>query len=616
MNTVHDIRLALDTKPAPEQPRPVPEPEPYLLGDLLADYLTQLGIEVAFGVPGGSIEPVLDALARSERRSGIRPVIARHETGAAFMADGYARATGKLGVCFATVGPGATNMITGVATAFENDIPLLVLTAQTNLETLGRKAAQESSCTSVNTLGMFEFCTVYNSLVSHPAQFESKVISAVLAAIRERKPTHLSLPRDLMKGVSPLAGPSVDLVQLLQTRPGTDPAGVDQLVQALKGSKRPVFLLGDGCDGYIADILPVIHILEGEIIASAHAPGLLDARTANYRGVFGFGGHRTATELLREPDVDTIVAIGCLFDEFSTANWNSELLLNEKMIQVDSRAANFATAPRARLHVLGDVGEIFRGVRAGLGAIAPVADWRSADPASGDPDNGLERLLDDAAGWRSSAVPVKPQRVMHELGKLFPAGTKFLSDSGNSLTWSVHYLFPRFKKCASGEDGEPQAHWSKPGRAQLLPIMKFAPTGWAIGASIGVALSNRDDAVVCITGDGSLLMNGQELTVAKEQGLNTVFVILNDSALGMVRHGQRLGGAEQVGANIPFVDFAAFARAMGVEAFTVTRPEELAELNVDAICRKGGPTLLDIRIDREEVPPISLRVAALHATRV
>ncbi|MEC9340429.1 MAG: thiamine pyrophosphate-binding protein [Pseudomonadota bacterium] len=615
MNALHDVALAVSDAPAPTRPQTTPETAPYLLGDLLADYLTRLGIEVAFGIPGGSIEPVLDALARSDRRGGIRPVIARHETGAAFMADGYARETGKLGVCFATAGPGATNMITGVATAFENDIPLLVLTAQTNLETMGRKAAQESSCTSVNTVGMFEFCTAYNSLVSHPEQFEPKLISAILAALRERKPTHLSLPRDVAKKVSPQRGPSVDLLQLLRSQHGTDPDAVDRLTKALRGSTRPVFLLGDGCDGYIEDILPVIQFLRAEIIASAHSPGLLDARTPNYRGVFGFGGHHTATQLLREPDVDSIVAIGCLFDEFSTSNWNSELLLNEKMIQVDSRAANFATAPRARLHILGDVGEIFRGVRARLGAVAPVAEKHPAASAAASSDSGLEGLLDDATHWRSDSVPVKPQRVMHDLGELFPPGTKFFSDSGNSLTWSVHYLFPQFRKRVSSGGQESQAHWSKPGTAQLIPIMKFAPTGWAIGATVGAALANRDDAMVCITGDGSFLMNGQELTVAKEQGLNTVFVILNDSALGMVRHGQRLGGAEQVGANIPFVDFAALARAMGVEAFTITRPEELAQLNIDAMCRKGGPTLIDIRIDRDEVPPISLRVAALHAKR-
>ena len=150
------------------------------LGDLLIKYLEQLGVEYVFGIPGGAIEPMYNALARSERAGGPRAVIARHETGAAFMADGYSRHTGKLGVCCATTGPGATNLITGVASAYENNIPMLVITAQTALSTFGRGAFQESSCAGVNTVGLFEHCSRYNSLVSHVDQFEHKLAAAVL----------------------------------------------------------------------------------------------------------------------------------------------------------------------------------------------------------------------------------------------------------------------------------------------------------------------------------------------------------------------------------------------------------------------------------------------------
>ncbi|HND14711.1 MAG TPA: thiamine pyrophosphate-binding protein, partial [Pseudomonadales bacterium] len=131
------------------------EPEVFEAGDLILRHLEQLGVEYVFGIPGGAIEPLYNALARSERRGGIKAVIARHEAGAAFMAEGYARNTGKLGVCCSTTGPGATNLITGVASAYENQIPLLVITPQTALSHFGRKALQESSDTAVNTVGMF-----------------------------------------------------------------------------------------------------------------------------------------------------------------------------------------------------------------------------------------------------------------------------------------------------------------------------------------------------------------------------------------------------------------------------------------------------------------------------
>lgn len=136
-------------------PFQAPSGTDFEVADLIVSYLEQLGIEYVFGVPGGAIEPLYNALARSQRRGGPRPVLARHESGAAFMADGYARETGKIGVCCATSGPGATNLLTGVACAYDNGVPMLAITGQPALPSFGKKALQESACTGVNTLGMF-----------------------------------------------------------------------------------------------------------------------------------------------------------------------------------------------------------------------------------------------------------------------------------------------------------------------------------------------------------------------------------------------------------------------------------------------------------------------------
>ena len=172
------------------------------MGDLLVAYLNQLGIEYVFGVPGGAIEPLYNALARSERQGGVRAVVARHETGAAFMADGYARNTGKLGVCCSTTGPGATNMITGVASAYENNVPMLVITAQTAISTFGKGAIQDSSCTGINTVGLYQHCTRYNTLISHPAQFEHKLSAAIMSAMGSPAgPAHISVPRDVAEKI-------------------------------------------------------------------------------------------------------------------------------------------------------------------------------------------------------------------------------------------------------------------------------------------------------------------------------------------------------------------------------------------------------------------------------
>ena len=181
------------------------------VGDLIVSYLEQIGVDYVFGIPGGAIEPLYNALARSERKGGIRSVVARHETGAAFMADGYARNSGKLGVCCATAGPGATNLITGVASAYDNHSPLLVITAQTALENFGRNAAQESGDTGIKTVAMFEQCTHYSTLVSHVNQLEQKLASAIMTAFRSPMgPAHLSIPLDVLRHASPVNIPSND----------------------------------------------------------------------------------------------------------------------------------------------------------------------------------------------------------------------------------------------------------------------------------------------------------------------------------------------------------------------------------------------------------------------
>jgi len=220
------------------------------MGDLLVAYLNQLGVEYVFGVPGGAIEPLYNALARSERQGGVRAVVARHETGAAFMADGYARNTGKLGVCCSTTGPGATNMITGVASAYENNVPMLAITAQTAISTFGKGAIQDSSCTGINTVGLYQHCTRYNTLISHPAQFEHKLSAAIMSAMGSPAgPAHISVPRDAMALLSISGGANYQLDKLLDRPALIDSAAVNQLHKKLADAKKVVFIIGDeACD--------------------------------------------------------------------------------------------------------------------------------------------------------------------------------------------------------------------------------------------------------------------------------------------------------------------------------------------------------------------------------
>ena len=575
-------------------------------GDLIIAYLEQLGVEYVFGIPGGAIEPFYNALARSERRGGPRAIVARHETGAAFMADGYARNTGKLGVCCATTGPGATNLITGVASAYENHIPMLVITAQTALSTFGQGAFQESSCTGLNTVELFKHCTRYSTLVSHPGQIESKLSSSILHAYGDPwGPVHLSIPIDVMAAPYPGARPRHELLPLLRKPSLFDTEAVETLFTEIKSAKYPVFLIGDGAGEAMAPILDVAVAIDAEIVTTPHGKGLISPFHPLYRGVIGFSGHREAVTLLTNREVDRIIVVGARLGEWATGGWNRDIFDN-RVIHVDSVEGNLHETPMARLHVRGRISTVFEDLAKRLGVSRKEGINRNSQTSGKAVKGTMKRrfTLDEQDKYDSNDAPIKPQRLMRELPNLFPPNTRYLADTGNSFSWTTHYLLPYDRRMAGVRDNT---------GGLVRACLDFAPMGWAIGCAVGTAFARPGDPVVCITGDGSMLMNGQEITVALQHGVRVIFIVLNDGSLGMVRHGQRLTGAESVGTELPKVDFAAFARAMGIDGFVIESPDDLAQLDIAAMCDKRGPTLLDVRVDPEETPPIGIRASTLRS---
>ena len=595
--------------------QPLVAPNPHRqAADIIVEYLEQLDVEYVFGVPGGAIEPLFNALARSARRGGPRIVVARHETGAAFMADGYARNSGKLGVCCATTGPGATNLITGVASAYENHIPMLVITGQTSLTSFGRGALQESSCTGVNTVGMFEYCTRYNTLVSHIDQLEHKLAGAIMTAFQSPAgPSHISLPLDLLRSPVTLSSPSYDLADLLRTNRVYDPASVITLNDEIAQARGVAFVIGEGAGAAIGTILEIALVIQAKVIVTPHGKGFVSPYHPLFCGVIGFAGHATAIQALLDPTIDTIIAVGTALTETATDGWNADLILNRRLIHVDAIAQNFTKSPMARLHVHGHLSAIFEALEQLIISPAEKLDVplnKSCDESPFAQIPRLRRLpsikFEKAELMDDDSIPIKPQRLMRDLPKLFPPHTHYLVDSGNSMTWAIHYLHPYDRRLAGRRAGGSSIFWTP---------FEFASMGWAIGAAIGAALAKPGSPVVCLTGDGSILMSGQEITVAIEQELTVIYIILNDSALGMVKHGQRLAGAEAIGFSLPTVDFAAYARAIGAPGFVIDSPKDLEAIDFKEICSRPGPTILDVRIDPEEVPPMESRIRMLGSLK-
>lgn len=609
----------------------VPNSSERTFADLIIDYLDNLGVEYIFGVPGGAIEPLYNALARRTRHQNImqseqqpayyrvgrkkprisnsvKAIVARHETGAANMADGYARETGKLGVCCATTGPGATNLITGVASAYSDRTPMLVITPQTALPSFGKRALQESTDGTVDIVGMFEHCTNYNTMVSHPEQLEQKLVTAIIKAFhRPRGPSHLSIPMDVFNQQVGSRLPAFEIGPMLRQPVVVDAQNLEALWEAVSGARRIVLFLGGEC-GDAIDILSKFAEVSGALIITTPAgKACANPYHPQYRGIFGFAGHDSAREVLLSKQVDLVILVGCNLSELETGGWDSDALMNHRLIHVDSTMENFTRSVMAQLHVFGQLHCIFSHLVTRINEHAKlnklnVTMQKKARPALQHQLDKAYRYIpekikvNDAEKLLATDVPIKPQALMYAMAKKLPEQTRYVCDAGNSWAWAIHYL-----------------HTNSAGNFRIG--MGFGAMSWAIGAAIGTAVACQDSPVVCITGDGSYLMGGQELTVAVQLGISIIFIILNDQALGMVKHGQRLGGGEPIGFELPNVDFAGVARAMGAKGYTINNMKQFDDLDFEALCYMRCPILLDVHIDQGEVPPIGSRMKVLMKGR-
>lgn len=574
--------------------QPIPSATSTTCSDLIVDYIHQLGIDVVFGVPGGAIEPFFNALARSGRRKGPKLVVARHECGAAFMADGYYRETGKMGVVCATTGPGATNLITGISSAMADHSPLLVITAQTALPKFGRGALQESSCTAIDTVAMMRHCTGFTTLVSHPEQLESKLISAIMAAHRNPpSPVHLSVPSDVLNM-------ALEMPQRIHADLFShdfriaDERAIDILCQKVNKVDTIAVYLDSGVKEAAREVVRFCELVGAPFVVSQTGKYWVDETHPLYRGIYGFAGHQSARDVFEKGKVDLIIAVGASLNELATGGWD-KTLLNTKLVHIDSNLEHFTRSPMANHHVCGDAGAIFEKLNQFV--IRRLREGKKWDSCFPQPlrrnELGTFAKLDNKVRRKAAASPIKPQDLIHALNQKMPAETRIYIDAGNTWAWMTHYFVNRDY------------------RGLVRAGMGFGSMGWSIGAAIGSAYADPRHPTLCVTGDGAYLMSAQELSVAAELQLPILFVVINDSALGMVMHGQRIAKAESIGWRIHRVNFALQAQSMGVLGIVVQSVQQIMDMDFEELLRGHGPILLDVRIDREEVPPISQRVKGL-----
>lgn len=561
------------------------------LSDLIVAYLEQLGVEYVFGVPGAHISALYEALERSAQRGGPRAILSRHESGAASMADGYARETGKLGVCCATTGPGATNLVTGVASAYTDHVPLLVLTGQTPLAKFGMAAFQESSPDMMDTAAMLSHCTHYSSVISHIGQVENKLAKALMTALRTpRGPVHLSIPIDLSRQDLPAEIGFPRLPALL----GKVPALLDidaqrsllaQIQTTRQAGQRIVLLVGHECAGATQALVAFADLVDAEIITTQRGKTWVDPFHPRVKGVFGYAGHESARQALTDESVGLILAVGTGLGQWSTSTWDTALL-NERLVHIHPQAEYFSRSPMAGLHVCGDVKTVFNDLQQGLQQLGFEAKPRQASPQQGNVPAQI--TVQSSTAYHSEASPIHPQRLVHELMQgHFPAQTRFIVDTTNWLPWTIHYFFSREHQ-------------------NYRLSSELAAMGWGLGAAVGTALANKGMPVVCLVGDGGVLMNGQEITVAVEEKLPVIYLILNDHIYGMVQHRHQQVSQVPIEFDFPQANFKQMAEAVGAQGFRINSMDEFMQLDFAAICQHQGPTVLDIVIDSQVSPPMGM----------
>ena len=566
--------------------------------DLILNTIEKLGCTTVFGVPGGAIEPLYNALARARdnETSQVETIISRHEAAAAYMAEGYARITGKPGVCCSTTGPGATNLITAVASALTENIPMLVITAQTALPNTGRRGLQESSTDGIDTVSMMQHCTRYSTLISHPQQLEYKLYKALKIATGSTPgPVHLSVPVDIMNHTW-IKEDSTNLDNILLRPEIIDIKSIERLQQIVDSSKDMVIYIGAGCRNMVEEIIAFAEARNACFITSPAAKGLVDNYHPLYKGVYGFAGHESAKECLASDKVDTVLAVGTRLNELSTSGWDTSTLMTQRLVHIDDNPENFLFSPTASFQAYGSINVIFRELLQHLQRCeelkhSPVIKLDFTVESNNNRTQAYlpkQLTLKHCETINAKTKPIKPQRLIKELVHRMPDNCRFISDAGNSWSWTTHYLFPK-----------PQQHY--------YIGMGFGAMTWAIGVSIGMAATDPDTTVVCITGDGSYLMSSQELSVAIQHQLPVVFVVLNDSALGMVKHGQEMGTGEAIGFELPRINFCKVAEAMGAKAITVKTIEDFDKMQVNS----EGPLLIDVHIDPDQLPPMGARMKVL-----
>jgi acetolactate synthase I/II/III large subunit len=540
---------------------------------VLVDMLAAAGVDVVFGLPGGAISPVHDALLDSN----IRVVTTRHESGATFAAAGYAHITGRLGVCAVTSGPGALNALTGVASAWCDGLPMLLLVGEVPRKAHGRGVLQDGSAHGLKIVEMAAHISKLAVEVPDAAQLPHLLRRAIVTALSGRRgPVVLTLPMDVTSAM--ITPPRME--GHLTVRGQLSSELVDEVRDILRDANRPMILAGSGLRGNGAPALlrRVAERLRCPVATTPKAKGVFPEDHPLSLGVLGLGGHLSSRGYL-ESGVDAVIVLGSSLGDLSTDGFNPALQAPVLIhVDIDGRQIGKSYAPTHA--VVADIAEFLDALDLRLGSEAcPQRDF----VATGVVRHQLPATAD-------SEPRIGPHEVLREIQSLLPADTVYTVDSGEHFTFATHYL---------------QIVHSD----AYVVMTGLGSMGQSIGAAIGVKLAQPERSVAAIVGDGCFAMNAFEVATAVAQRLPIRVFVFNDNRLGMVENGHEHVYGRRPDYSTGSLDVCAIAAGLGAATVRVCRPGDLAGA-ARLLASYPGPVVVDVQIDPRIRLPKKDRMAA------
>ncbi len=547
--------------PAPK-PQPVDNAQPVTGARLIVEALEREGVRHIFGYPGGAIMPVYDALPGSK----LEHILVRHEQAAALAADAYGRLTGKPGVCLATSGPGATNLVTGIANAFMDSVPMVAITGQVASHLIGTDAFQEVDIFGI-TLPIVKHSYIIRRTEDIPEVFAE---AFALAQSGRPGPVLIDLPKDITQKTAIVAS---NFARPVEVPVEPDAEAIAKANALIAGAKQPILYFGGGIAIARAEqALRAFHTRSGiPAVATLKGLGGVPTDAPNFLGMLGMHGSRAANTAIDECDL--LICVGARFDDRATGKLDA-FAPNARIIHIDGDPAEIGKLKRPEVGIAGDLNLIL--------------DRLTAKP--------------DAAPWRAkcadNAERFRPRYDAPGTGIYAPAMLKALSEAaGDKLVVTCDVGQHQMWVAQHCRFSRPQAHLTSAGLGTM---------GYGLPAGIGALLAEPDSTVITVSGDGSIMMNIHELATLRRYRLPLKILLLDNSQLGMVRQWQELFFNENYSeidlSDNP--DFAEVARAFGIEAFTIDYRSEVPGA-IERLLKTEGPILCHARIDpRENVWPL------------